>query len=110
MMDWAKTDELIRPILEIIIQEASPEKVILFGSRATGKSRPDSDFDFMVVVKGIQNEREISRKINRALLDHKIPYSVDVVVVRDSTFHKHEDSPFYVYHQAKLEGKIYYER
>jgi predicted nucleotidyltransferase len=110
MVTWDKTDEIIQPILEIIIQEASPEKVILFGSRATGKSHPESDFDFMVIVKNIQNEREISRRINRALLDHKISYSVDIIVVSDYTFHKHENSPYFVYHQASQEGKIFYER
>ena len=110
MVTWAKTDEFIQPILEIIVKEASPEKVILFGSRASGKSHPDSDFDFKVVVKDIQNEREVSRRINRALLDHKIPYSVDIVVVSDYTFHKHQDSPYFVYRQALQEGKIFYER
>ena len=110
MVTTVKTDELIQPILEIIIKEASPEKVILFGSRASGKNHPDSDFDFMIVVKDVQNEREVSRRINRALFDHKITFNVDIVVVSDITIHKHENNPYFVYRQALLEGKVFYER
>lgn len=39
----------IREITEIIVREYSPDKIILFGSRARGDSRPDSDIDILVV-------------------------------------------------------------
>lgn len=39
----------IRKITEIIVREYSPDKIILFGSRARGDSRPDSDIDILVV-------------------------------------------------------------
>ncbi len=41
----------IRKICERIVQEFNPEKVILFGSHAYGKPKPDSDLDLMVVMQ-----------------------------------------------------------
>ena len=40
--------EIIK-ITEIIVREYSPDKIILFGSRARGDIRPDSDIDILVV-------------------------------------------------------------
>jgi HEPN domain-containing protein/predicted nucleotidyltransferase len=42
--------EAIRLITERMIREFDPLKVILFGSRARGEPRMDSDFDLLVVV------------------------------------------------------------
>jgi predicted nucleotidyltransferase len=37
----------IKQIIEIIINDYKPDKVILFGSRARGDDRPDSDIDIL---------------------------------------------------------------
>ena len=68
MSERKDQSQLLQTIVEIIIEEANPEQVILFGSRAKGTAQEESDYDFLVVVRGIQNEREISRRIYRALL------------------------------------------
>lgn len=39
-------DEIVRRLVEAL----RPEKIYLFGSRARGEARPDSDYDLMVVV------------------------------------------------------------
>ncbi len=50
-------EEVLKEIKRIIIEEArrlgiTVEKVILFGSRARGEAREDSDWDILVVVGG----------------------------------------------------------
>ena len=40
---------LLRQMVETIVREAAPEVIILFGSRARGDARPDSDVDLLVV-------------------------------------------------------------
>ena len=42
-------NDQIKQITEIIINDYKPDKVILFGSRARGDVRPDSDVDILVV-------------------------------------------------------------
>ena len=43
-------NDKIKQITEIIINDYKPDKVILFGSRARGDVRPDSDVDILVAV------------------------------------------------------------
>lgn len=40
----------IQALTEKIVAEFSPEKVVLFGSRAYGTSRDDSDIDLLVIL------------------------------------------------------------
>ena len=101
--------QLLPTIVEIIVEEARPERVILFGSRAKGTAQEESDYDFLVVVRGIQNEREISRRVYRALLERKVGVAVDVVVVDAKTLERHHESPFFIYRQALREGKVFYD-
>ena len=43
------TDELIDGMVKALVDEVNPEQVILFGSRARGEEREDSDIDLIVV-------------------------------------------------------------
>jgi predicted nucleotidyltransferase len=44
------TDEDIRHLAARIVQSFEPEKIILFGSRASGHFREDSDIDLLVIM------------------------------------------------------------
>ena len=55
-----ETDEHTRKMVALIVEHYSPERVYLFGSKARGDSGPDSDYDFLVVVR---------RKVPRAKKD-----------------------------------------
>jgi predicted nucleotidyltransferase len=101
--------EPLKKIVGIIVEQAHPERVVLFGSRAKGKAREGSDYDFLVVVRDVRNEREVSRRIYRALVEQKVGAAVDVVVVNASTLEQHKESPFFVYRQALREGKVFYD-
>jgi len=41
--------DVITEIVDRIVERAQPDKVILFGSRARGDARPNSDFDVLVI-------------------------------------------------------------
>ena len=56
------------------------------------------------------DEREISRRIYRALLERGIGAAVDVIVVDAGTLERHRESPYFVYHQALQEGRVFYGR
>lgn len=41
---------IISPILARIVERLGPEEIWLFGSRAEGRARPDSDYDLLAVL------------------------------------------------------------
>src|SRR5215471_13769906 len=48
---------------KLAVESALPdvEKLILFGSRARGEARPDSDYDVAVVVRDLSDRRRVRR-------------------------------------------------
>ena len=54
------------------VQRALPgvEKLILFGSRARGQARTDSDYDVAVVVRDLSDRRRIRRILSDLAYDH----------------------------------------
>ena len=51
-------------------------KVILFGSRAKGISKPGSDYDFLIVLK--DKDRKITDEIYDVVTDFLTEYGVDI--------------------------------
>lgn len=98
----ATLEKILKKILEII----TPEKVILFGSRAKGSNEKDSDYDILIVKSGIENKREISRKIYRNLLGTNA--SVDIIIELPEIIEKYKNSVGYIYKNILQEGKIIY--
>ena len=97
-------------IVQEIVRVAEPNRVILFGSRANGNAVDDSDYDFLVVVPAVRNEREVSRRIYRALLERRFGVAVDAIVVAQEILKQYRASPYFVYRQALTEGQTLYER
>jgi len=65
-------------IVERLVASYAPERIILFGSRATGSAGPDSDVDLLIVKETGHppNDRQI--EVERMLADRTIP--LDVIV------------------------------
>ena len=61
-----KTDPLEKAI-EIIIRSVDPDKIILFGSRARGDHKKESDYDICVIKKGVSHRRKVAQQIYRFL-------------------------------------------
>ena len=54
------------------VERALPgvEKLILFGSRARGEARPDSDYDIAVVARDLSDRRRVRRVLSDLAYDH----------------------------------------
>lgn len=102
-------DQTLNKITDIIFRTVSPEQVILFGSRARGESRPDSDYDILVIKKGIENEREITRQINYELFNQNIDSEVDIIATSTEKWLKNIQNISYIYKDIESEGIILYE-
>jgi predicted nucleotidyltransferase len=97
-----KIEEMVRRIVEA----ARPERVILFGSRATGRPRADSDVDLLVVVADAGNTRAVAVRLYRLLAGVGIPK--DIVVVNAGDFHRLKDVPGTLVRTAWREGRVLY--
>ncbi len=75
---WRRvTRRQIDAVVQKIVQEFNPEKVILFGSYAYGKPNADSDVDLLVVMESERPARRAIRVVKQ-LLD--VPFPMDVLV------------------------------
>jgi predicted nucleotidyltransferase len=97
-------DDITRRIREV----SDPEQIILFGSRARGDSRPDSDVDLLIIKDNIESIRAEAGRIYRALSNISLP--VDVVVVRPAYVEQYKDIIGTIVRPALREGKVLYAR
>ncbi len=112
--DLLEKDPVLRRIVEVIVREIDPDRIILFGSRARGDYREDSDYDILVLKEGIRPEdrRPLQRRIMRALWREDI-YSlaaVDVIVQDVGRFNRLKNERYLVYYAISREGIVVYEK
>lgn len=105
------TEELLKEMTALIVREANPLKIILFGSHARGTARADSDLDFLIVEDGpfdAQRSRrgEITR-LSNVLFDYFIP--MDFLVFTPQEIDKWKDAKNHVIAHALREGRTLYE-
>jgi uncharacterized protein len=103
-MSDKKLSEIINKILEVII----PDKIILFGSRARGDNRPDSDYDLLIIKSGVENKRKTAQKIYRILINVDTPAGVDIIVKTPEDIEKSKDKVVSVVKEAIKEGIVVY--
>ena len=106
------TDALLDQMVQAIVAEVDPEQVILFGSRARGDAREDSDVD-LVVVEAEPFGPERSRRQELVRLYHALvefPVSADILVYSHDDVDYWRDSLNHVLARALREGKVLYER
>lgn len=103
------TPSLVQYIVDKIVQEIHPKKIILFGSYARGDYKNDSDLDLFIEIKDEEEScRLIRRKIDLLLWGRKFP--VDLFVRNQKEIERNiiAQNSFYTHHIFK-EGKLLYE-
>lgn len=107
-MSEKEMSELLEEITRRIRDVSDPEQIILFGSRARGDFRPDSDVDLLVIKDNFESTRAEANRIYRALSGMSVP--VDVVVVRPAYVEQYRDIIGTIVRPALREGKVLYAR
>ena len=97
----------INKAVRILVREARPQKVILFGSFARGEETEDSDADFFVIEKDVVDTRREMVRLRKALSPLRIP--VDLMVSDEKTVRDWGSVPNTTMYWALQEGEVLYE-
>ena len=108
---WLTPRQAIPRMVKRIVKQFDPERIILFGSRATGTAGPDSDVDLLVVMPVQGSKRDQAIKIRLALIDtYPLRFSLDLFVSTPEDFAWRKEIPGTIERPAAREGKLLYAR
>jgi predicted nucleotidyltransferase len=96
----------IHAALQGLVYEPEVERLMLFGSRARGEARPDSDLDLLVILQGSltpEREKQWRRRV-RALLLPLLPVDLDLLISDAATANHWAGSRWHVLGHIHREG------
>ena len=99
-------DPLVRAVVEQVVAEADPIRVVLFGSRATGTARPDSDIDLLVVMPDGTDRRAAMTRIGSRL--RRPGVGIDLLVTTPTVLAARGDDPGMIYRTVLRTGRDLY--
>ena len=104
---FEKALERLEKIVAEIVRLAHPDRVILFGSGATGTMTTDSDLDLLVIEQKVADSRQESLRLRAALAGTPLP--IDVVVISTERFEETKNVIGGIAYPAHKYGKTLYE-
>jgi len=99
--------KIIEEIVQRILAVAKPDRIILFGSAATGEMTRDSDVDLLIIEPQIGDRREEYVRIRRAL--RGIDYPFDILFITTQWFEESKNVIGGIAYPANKHGKVIYE-
>ena len=100
-------ERLIQEIVRRVLSVSNPDRIILFGSAATGRMNRDSDIDLLVVEPSPSDARRRSVVIGDVLRGLGFPF--DVMVIASERFEETKDIFGGIAYPADKHGKVIYE-
>ena len=93
-------------IIKRIVDVAHPEKIILFGSAASGTTTSNSDVDLLIIKDGADSLQLMAKIYGRL---HGVGAAVDAIVVSPHDVERYKDSHALVIKPALQHGTVVYE-
>ncbi len=107
----ADIDPAILPkIVERIKRVSKPQRIVLFGSRARGDHRPDSDIDILVIEDSKLPRHRRAIPLYAVLSDLLLDVDAEVVVYTPAEVEDWRGASAAFVTTALREGKVLYER
>ena len=100
-------EKVIAEIIRRILSITQPERIILFGSAASGRMTRDSDIDLLIVETHPDNPRDESVRLRQALRGLGLP--IDVIVMSSERFQETKEIIGGIAYPANKYGKVIYE-
>lgn len=98
----------IQEIVDRIVKNYDPDKIILFGSYAQGTATERSDVDFLIVKDTPLDPFKRGQEIRRFLRGMLVP--MDILVYTNDEIKKWRDIKFSFIHTVLTTGRLLYER
>ncbi|HEX9974875.1 MAG TPA: nucleotidyltransferase domain-containing protein [bacterium] len=95
-------------LIESVVKEIDPLKIIVFGSWARGENKPDSDVDLLIVMPEGIHRRRTAQMLYRNIRGVSIPF--DLIIATSSDLEKHRNNIGLIYSTILAEGKEVYAR
>jgi predicted nucleotidyltransferase len=105
----AETTQLPRGLLDNIVTHLNPQKIILFGSRVTGNTHADSDWDLFVIVDDDTTQEQVNWRV-MGKVRQGIRGAVDIIPYPQSAFRERSKVKGSLAWIAANKGQVVYER
>lgn len=105
--DWT-TDDTLAEMIRRILAVGTPQKIVLFGSRARGDAYADSDYDLLLVESSELPRYKRAARYRRALTG--LAVAKDILVWTPEEIAEWRDVPNAFVTEAVQEGIVLYER
>ena len=103
-----KNEQPLTAIRDRILHVGNPDKIVLFGSRARGDAKPESDYDILVIEPSDVPRYKRSAKYRKALVG--VVPSKDLVVWTPEEIHDWSEVPNAFITAALREGIVLHEK
>jgi|SRR3989339_1197899 len=104
MIDSTKINDIVKRIAS----NYSPDKIILFGSYASGMSNDGSDLDLIIIKDTELPRHKRSFDIYKSLIGLMVP--IDILVYTNQEFEQEKNQKYSFIYSAIKTSKIIYER
>ena len=101
-------NDSLEKAIKTIVRVAEHDKIILFGSHAKGDDRPESDYDLLVLKKGVKKQRSLTHKIYLSFKNVGAP--IDVIVADLDKYEHLKTDTCLIYFEADKNGRMVYEK
>jgi len=102
--DYSSREALVLAEVPRRLAPLRPRRIVLFGSRAEGVARPDSDFDLAVVMDPVDPALPRSAPVRRCLRGLGVPF--DVVVFTPAEWAEYRRNPLALAHEIDSKGRV----
>jgi predicted nucleotidyltransferase len=100
-------DALIQEITRRIVEGVHPRRVILFGSRARGDARADSDIDLFVEMESLEGPVERHKRVNSLFYGRR--WSMDLIVMTPEEVLERRNIRHSMVPTIEKEGKVLFD-
>jgi len=97
---------VILQLVNEIVNECKPEKIVLFGSYAYGIPKPESDLDLLIVMNTSKREIEEALRIRKAIAP---TFGVDLIVLTPNHLAQRLEWGDSFLREVTQRGKVLYE-